>query len=550
MQLKKFLVVCCILLSFVFPYTVVHAQFLPIGVAGYITFLGGNPVPDGTDVVITNVDNGDSVTVQTGLGTGLFAGTVMGEDGDTVNVTVSVGGQDGSNSSVVDMSLVTNWINVTISSMPPVACFTYSPSNPGVDELVTFHDCSTDQDGVIVSWHWAFGDGGSHSRRDATHSYDEAGTYRVVLTVTDDEGLVGIERKYISVNESSIHIPDFDPPLYPDKPFTVPEMYDLLRANVNSEHEIVIVVIDSGIRSRTYNGVDLSDVISLAHPSYRNGNDEYGHGVFVNYIIQYGIETYSKNVVQYSLRAFDQRGKCSPTTFLECLDIALELDPDIVTVSAGVLGGTPTDKYSQGISKLRNAGIFVTVSAGNNGPLPSTINSPACSPDAIGVGAIDPMQPNGIKTILDLSDDRVTTFSSRGPVEDVYPKPDFTAPGESIIGPWIVGTKVGSGTSLSAPLVAACAVQVIASNKPVLDIVKFIFGKQLYLEIVETSLIESVYEKGDANDYGWGIPNALTAAQKAYDKALYYIIFFIIVIILIIATIVVAVLLLRKRLKS
>ena len=526
----KLLVVTCILSFCVLPHTVIQAQFLPLAVAGYVTFPGGNPAPDGTNVIITNMDNGDTVTVQTGLGTGLYAGTVMGEDGDIINVSAGVGGQDGFNSSTADTSLVTNWINILISSGPPIACFTYSPSSPSVDELITFNECSFDPDGAIVSYHWEFGDGDSYGRRDATHRYGAEETYRVALTVTDNDGLIGVERKYITIGgDDWFQIPPFEDPLYPDNPFTVPEMYNLLRANVGSTNEVVIVVIDSGSQDVTYGGVDLGNVICIRHPTYASCNDEYGHGTFVNYIIQYGIETYSNNVVQYSLRAFDRNGGCSLDTFLECIDIALEFDPDIVTISAGIIG-TPTDMYSQGVSKLRDAGVFVTVSAGNAGPLPSTISSPALSEDAIAVGATDPRQPGGVKSIMDLSDDRVTIFSSRGPVPGIYPKPDFTAPGESIIGPWIGGDKVGSGTSLSAPFVAACALQIIASNKPVLDIVKFIYSDQLYLEIIESSLIESTYDKGEPDAYGWGIPNAQIAVQHAFIKAIFYIALFIVFI--------------------
>jgi PKD repeat protein len=47
---------------------------------------------------------------------------------------------------------------------------------------------STDPDGTITAYDWAFGDGSTASGTTASHSYAAPGTYPVTLTVTDDEG--------------------------------------------------------------------------------------------------------------------------------------------------------------------------------------------------------------------------------------------------------------------------------------------------------------------------------------------------------------------------
>jgi PKD repeat protein len=50
-----------------------------------------------------------------------------------------------------------------------------------------FTDASTDDVG-ITGWQWSFGDAGSSSVRHPFHTYEDAGSYSVSLTVTDVEG--------------------------------------------------------------------------------------------------------------------------------------------------------------------------------------------------------------------------------------------------------------------------------------------------------------------------------------------------------------------------
>ncbi len=67
---------------------------------------------------------------------------------------------------------------------PPNADFTWSPINLDVQ----FTDQSSDSDGTISQWSWAFGDGGGSSVQDPAHIYAAAGAYTVMLTVTDNAG--------------------------------------------------------------------------------------------------------------------------------------------------------------------------------------------------------------------------------------------------------------------------------------------------------------------------------------------------------------------------
>jgi PKD repeat protein len=44
---------------------------------------------------------------------------------------------------------------------------------------------------TIVAYDWSFGDGFNGGGPQVSHAYSKAGTYLVVLTVTDDAGRVG-----------------------------------------------------------------------------------------------------------------------------------------------------------------------------------------------------------------------------------------------------------------------------------------------------------------------------------------------------------------------
>ncbi len=75
-----------------------------------------------------------------------------------------------------------------IVNAPPVAGFTVNEVEPNT---IHFTDASTDVDGTIVAWTWAFGDGGTSTEQNPVHQYPGNGDYAVTLTVTDDDGDTG-----------------------------------------------------------------------------------------------------------------------------------------------------------------------------------------------------------------------------------------------------------------------------------------------------------------------------------------------------------------------
>jgi subtilase family serine protease len=82
------------------------------------------------------------------------------------------------------------------SNTPPAANFSVSTSNL----IATFTDSSTDSDGTIASRAWNFGDGGTSTATNPSHTYAAAGTYSVSLTVTDNGGATNNKTQSVTVS--------------------------------------------------------------------------------------------------------------------------------------------------------------------------------------------------------------------------------------------------------------------------------------------------------------------------------------------------------------
>ncbi|BDV31634.1 PKD domain-containing protein [Microbacterium terricola] len=67
----------------------------------------------------------------------------------------------------------------------PTASFTSTADDLAVS---TDASASSDPDGTVASYAWAFGDGGTGSGVTTSHTYAAAGTYEITLTVTDADG--------------------------------------------------------------------------------------------------------------------------------------------------------------------------------------------------------------------------------------------------------------------------------------------------------------------------------------------------------------------------
>jgi len=77
---------------------------------------------------------------------------------------------------------------VDVQNQYPIAEFTYSPSDPSIQDEVHITDTSTDHDGSIISWFWDFGDGTTSTFQSPSYTFTQKGECQVTLTVTDNDG--------------------------------------------------------------------------------------------------------------------------------------------------------------------------------------------------------------------------------------------------------------------------------------------------------------------------------------------------------------------------
>lgn len=82
---------------------------------------------------------------------------------------------------------------------PPIASATADSTCGKAPLTIRFDGSGYDHDGYVASYHWDFGDGSKSDKKNPEHSYEEIGKFIVHLTVTDDDGQIGIDTLEINV---------------------------------------------------------------------------------------------------------------------------------------------------------------------------------------------------------------------------------------------------------------------------------------------------------------------------------------------------------------
>ena len=146
---------------------VIAAKGTSVGFAGPLIY----QLPTSSFHDITSGNNGGS-TAGTGYDLASGRGSMI-----ISGVLANVGGGGGGN-------------------VPPTANFSFTTSGLSA----SFTDSSTDSDGTIASHAWTFGDGGTSTATNPSHTYSAAGTYSVTETVTDNGGATGSATKSLTVS--------------------------------------------------------------------------------------------------------------------------------------------------------------------------------------------------------------------------------------------------------------------------------------------------------------------------------------------------------------
>jgi ribosomal protein S11 len=169
--------------------------YFPEGVA--VDGAGNVYIADTQNNRVRKVDPTGVITTLAGTGTAGFSG----DTGQASTAQLSV--PRGVASDPIGTVYIADTDNHRIrkvSSVAPTAAFSATPTGGPAPLTVSFDaSASSDPNGTIVSYAWAFGDGQSGSGAQTSHTYAGAGTFTATLSVTDNDGATGQFSQTITV---------------------------------------------------------------------------------------------------------------------------------------------------------------------------------------------------------------------------------------------------------------------------------------------------------------------------------------------------------------
>ena len=216
--------------------------------------------------------------------------------------------------------------------------------------------------------------------------------------------------------------------------------------SVTKGEGITVMVIDTGHPVHP----DIGDN-AIAGKNFIPGEpieDENGHQLHCTGIIcakdnETGMVGVAPNAKTISVKALSKSGRGSYTGLASALDYAIEIKPDLVSMSLG--GSSPSSALQSRIKKLYEMDIPVVCAAGNTGS--GGVNYPAAFDETIAVAAYDKYG-------------KVANFSSKGE------KVEWAAPGVNVYSTYLNnGYASLSGTSMACPFIAGVIALMLSKHK-------------------------------------------------------------------------------------
>ena len=248
------------------------------------------------------------------------------------------------------------------------------------------------------------------------------------------------------------------------------------------EHSVAVAVVDSGVAENP----ELNGKV-LARVDFVNDGattlDPGGHGTFVAGLIagrSTGVDPSAKIV---SLRVLNSNGVGRSRDALAAFDWLLRHHRQYGIGVVNLSWGAPQkvsyhqDVLAAAAESLWFAGLTVIAAGGNEGSGPATINTPGSDPFVITVGSLT------LSAKKSATDERESSWSSRGPTLDGFAKPDILAPGDGIESLRVPGSFLDrtsssepnpqlpatyttmSGTSVAAAVVSGVAAALLSDSR-------------------------------------------------------------------------------------
>ena len=212
-----------------------------------VQFTGSNSTDD---VAVTSYawDFGDGNT--SSEANPVYTFTVVG----TYEVSLTVSDGEG----LEDTATLTIVVNDPVTNDAPVAVAIATPLSGDAPLEVSFDGSGSSDDVAITSYNWDFGDGSSSTEINPTNTFTQVGTYTVVLTVMDEEGLMGTDSVVITVTEPVSNTPPVAEVSATPLTGTVPLEVSFIGSGSSDDKGIVSFSWDFG------NG----ETVSVADPTY------------------------------------------------------------------------------------------------------------------------------------------------------------------------------------------------------------------------------------------------------------------------------------------